>query len=460
MMLTLQRAAAIVLSCAALSVASADAPPAQADLDYALSLSRAFKQVAGELEPSVVHITSLGRVWTRRSMFDRGRVEIAPTGLGSGVIVSEDGLILTNSHVVREADELVVRLTDGRQLDAEIIGADPVTDLAVLRIEADGLVAARFGDSDALSVGEWVLAIGSPFGFENSVTAGIVSATGRAGLALTQSAFKENQEFIQTDASINPGNSGGPLVNLHGEIVGINTAIASRTGGSVGIGFATPSAIARLTLRDILDGHGGDHGRLGGWLGIEFRELERAEAVAFGVDGGVLVTSVAKGGPNGTVRPGDVLLSVRGRPVRESRVVSNVVALSPPGTLAEVELLRDGTRSVVSVPIKDREEAELALLGAMKINELGITVAPLNERLAGVAMVDPDSDGVVVIRVESGSIADRSWIQPGDVIYRVEGLDIEGPEDLARVIGRVNLGSGVRIYAYREGQPGYFRVRR
>ena len=259
------------------------------------------------------------------------------TSLGSGVIVSAGGYILTNNHVVEAADEIEVSLSDGRTLIATVVGSDPETDLAVLRVEATDLPAITFGSSDALRVGDIVLAIGNPFGFGQTVTLGIVSALGRSGLGIN---VFEN--FIQTDAAINPGNSGGALIDASGNLVGINTAIFSRTGGSMGIGFATPVSTAKNVLEQIIKNGAVTRG----WIGVELAPMTPALAESFklGTLEGAIIKGVLSEGPadKAGVKPGDVLLSIDGRPITDPQGVLNVVTVITPGSAAKVKLKRKG----------------------------------------------------------------------------------------------------------------------
>jgi Do/DeqQ family serine protease len=260
-----------------------------------------------------------------------------PSSLGSGVIVSANGLILTNHHVVEAADEIEVALADGKKLLAKVVGNDPETDLAVLRVNADNLPAITFGSSDALRVGDVVLAIGNPFGFGQTVTGGIVSALGRSGLGLNTF-----ENFIQTDAPINPGNSGGALVDAGGNLVGINTAIFSRSGGSMGIGFAIPVSTAKMVLEQIV--RSGAVTR--GWIGVEVQEITPALAESFklGSQRGALIAGVLRGGPadKAGVKAGDVLIEVQGKPVTDPAAMLNVIAALAPGSSAQMKLKRQG----------------------------------------------------------------------------------------------------------------------
>ncbi|HEY5637333.1 MAG TPA: Do family serine endopeptidase [Burkholderiales bacterium] len=277
------------------------------------------------------------------------------TSLGSGVIVSASGYILTNNHVVEAADEIEVALADGKKLLARVAGADPETDLAVLRVDASDLPAITLGSSDALRVGDVVLAIGNPFGFGQTVTSGIVSALGRAGLGINT-----YENFIQTDAAINPGNSGGALVDAGGNLVGINTAIFSRSGGSMGIGFAIPVSTARTVMDQII--RTGSVTR--GWLGVEVREITPALAESFGMDAarGALIEGVLRGGPadRGGVKPGDVLLGIGDAPVNDPVAMLNLAAGLEPGAKAVLKLRRRGENVAVTVTVGRRPKPQPA----------------------------------------------------------------------------------------------------
>ena len=266
------------------------------------------------------------------------------SGLGSGVVVSPVGYILTNNHVVEGADDIEVMLNDGRVVKARVIGTDPETDLAVLKVELDNLTAITLGDSDKLEVGDAVLAVGNPFGVGKTVTSGIVSALGRSQLGINTF-----ENFIQTDAAINPGNSGGALVDVNGNLVGINTAIYSRSGGSMGIGFAIPTSTARMVMESIVQ----DGKVTRGWIGVEPRELNAELAETFGIpnEGGVIITGVLQNGPaaQAGVRPGDVVLMVNGKPVSTVPQLLSQVAALKPGVQAELQISRNKTDMTLQV---------------------------------------------------------------------------------------------------------------
>lgn len=313
----------------------------------ARELSAAFRHAARAIESSVVHIIT--EQPTRRGFR-------AQTGVGSGVILDARGYILTNFHVVQQGRMITVRLSDGRTAQAEMVGGFEETDLAVLKIDLPGLRPASFGDSEAIGVGEWVLAVGSPFGFEQTVTAGIISAKGRGQIdpQASNDGPTRFQEFLQTDAAINPGNSGGALVDSAGHLVGINTAIYSRSGGSLGIGFAIPVSIARNVLTQIVST--GEVIR--GWVGVEIQDLtpELAESFGFADARGTLIAGVLRGSPaeRAGIRPGDVLIELDGAAVRDPKTMLDMVAALPPGREATFRIRRGGQEIELGVEIGRR----------------------------------------------------------------------------------------------------------
>jgi serine protease DegQ len=307
--------------------------------------------------PSVVSVFTAKEVRTapfNDPLFRRFFGAERATGLGSGVIVSATGYILTNNHVVEAADEIEVALTDGSRLLAQVVGADPETDLAVLRVKADKLPAISFGTSETLRVGDIALAIGNPLGVGQTVTAGIVSAVDRSGLGIN---VFEN--FIQTDAAINQGNSGGALIDARGNLVGINTAIVSQSGGSIGIGFAIPASTAKTVLEQIV--RTGTVAR--GWIGVEMQDVTAATAASFKLSGttGALISGVLRNGPadKAGVKPGDVLLSVEGKPVHQAQSVLNTVSALPPGSNAKLALKRQGQDLELTVAVGKRPKPQV-----------------------------------------------------------------------------------------------------
>lgn len=437
-----------------------DATPAErADIAAARSLSRAFQHVAKNAEPSVVHITSLQQVYTRRSMFDAPRLELAPGGLGSGVIVSDDGYVLTNNHVVSDANQLRVRLSDGRELDAAVVGTDPPTDLAVLKIDASGLPALSFGDSEALEVGEWVVAIGSPFGFDSSVTAGIVSAKGRSGIVGRTAGDGLYEEFIQTDAAINPGNSGGPLLDLDGRVVGINSAIITRTGGSIGLGFAIPAKMARNVMENIIASGRAQRGYLG--AGGDDVDSARAARLGLSVSSGALIESVVPESPadKAGLRVGDVVTSFDGRPVDSFNRLRNAIAFSTPGQQVPIEVLRDGSRRTIKAEIVDRDQWIAAARKEERIDALGITVANA-VRIGATGFGEADLGGVQITNTEADGAARREGLEAGDLIIAVGGRMVANVDELKSALTDAPWRRGVRIDVERAGRRGYVIIRR
>ena len=336
-------------------------------------------------------------------------------GQGSGFIISKDGYILTNNHVAGEASKLEVTLSDGRVLSAKLIGTDARTDVAIIKVDADNLPMLPMGDSDKIEVGEWVLAIGSPFGLSGTVTSGIVSAKGRNSMGIT-----DYEDFLQTDAAINPGNSGGPLVNLQGEAIGINTAIMSRSGGYNGIGFAIPMNMAK----DICDQLIKNGSVVRGYLGVMIQPLTTELAQSFQVSDtqGVLIGDVTPDGPaaKAGLQRGDVVVQLDGKPVEDITSFRNHVALIKPGTDANLAVMRNGKQEEVVVKVGTLPDQEVATAHAEgSVQSLGLSVQTLTEQLADKLGVDAAS-GVVITQVVPGSVADSQGLRPGMVIKQVD----------------------------------------
>ena len=450
------------------TTASPLAPHEVPGLEVAEQLSSAFETVAASARPFVVSITSTARVeredvrgpanpWERffgPEFFDRfgppqgnGQMPLR-RGQGTGFVVSTDGVILTNNHVVEGADEVTVRFDDEREVAAEVVGTDPKTDLAVLRIESDAdLVAAPLGDSDALRVGEWVIAAGNPFGLSSSFTAGIISAKGRANMGIT-----DYEDFIQTDAAINPGNSGGPLLNLRGEVVGINTAILSRSGGSMGVGFAIPVNMARDIMTSLLE-----EGRVvRGWLGVAIQRLDPDLAASFGYEGdvGILVADVNDNTParRAGLRSGDIIVAYDGDPVESFERFRADVAGTRPGTEVTMEIYRDGSFEKLEVEIGELEaEAVLAQTDEETGPELGLAARTLTPQIAGELGIDRETRGVVITRVEPFGPAARAGLRRGDVVQDVQGEEVHGLEEFRDALRGVDDGQPIRLAVLRGG---------
>lgn len=378
----------------------------------------------------------LGRQFGGRS--GRGMTRQPPSqGLGSGVIVSADGFILTNSHVVQGADTIDVTLNDGRELKAKVVGADPETDLAVIKVDAKDLPAITFADSDKVEVGDKVLALGNPFGIGQTVTSGMVSGLGRATLGLGY------EDFIQTDAAINPGNSGGALVDAEGRLIGINTAILSRTGGFQGIGFAVPANLARNVMEQLAAS-----GKVvRGYLGVTIQDINEVLAEQFELKDrkGALVADVAPGSPadKAGLQSGDVFLTFNGKLVTDSRHLKLTVATVPPGQKVKAEVLRDGDRETVEIAITarpgDRSLAQSGGPGAFggagadtgTLN--GVGVDDLDARARREFDVPSELRGALVTSVDPESAAAAAGLQPGDVIQEINRRPVKNAEDAVKL---------------------------
>ncbi len=363
--------------------------------------------------------------------------------LGSGFILNREGLILTNNHVVEDADEIVVQLENEVEYTAELVGRDPKTDIAVIKIEAkEDLQPVTLGDSDTLRVGEWIFAIGNPFGLQHTVTAGIVSAKGRF---IGQGSY---DDFIQTDAAINPGNSGGPLLNLRGEVVGINTAIFSRSGGNIGIGFAIPINLAKELLPQLRE-----KGKVvRGWLGVYIQKVTPEIAESLGLDeaSGALVADVMDDTPaqEAGVEVGDVIVEFDGQPIRESNDLPTIVARTPVGKATSMQIIRGNGKQSLTVTIGELPDGEIAASeGATE--ELGLTVQRLTPEIAESLGIDGDTTGVVIAGVEPNSAADEARLQRGDVILEVNRKHIENEKEFSESVRKVGAGKTLLLLVRR-----------
>ncbi len=377
--------------------------------------------------------------------------------LGSGFIVSKDGYILTNHHVIAEADEVIVRMSNRAEYVAEVIGSDKASDVAVLKVDADNLPMLEFGDSDQLKVGEWVLAIGSPFGFDASVTAGIVSAKGR-------NLPSDNYvPFIQTDVAINPGNSGGPLFNMDGEVIGINSQIYSRTGGFMGLSFAIPIEMAVDAADQIREK--GYVSR--GWLGVLIQEVNRDLAESFGMDTphGALVARVMPGSPSeeAGLQPGDVIVAFNGRKVTTSSSLPPMVGRAPVDKFADVTVIRDKTKRNVRVKIAELPDSVQASAGrsemqprSEKTSVLGMEVETLTDEVKKALKVE---NGVVVESVDRDGPAVEAGIVDGDVISKINNQDVSSVDEFKAIVAELDEGKLVPILIQRRGGPVFLAIR-
>ena len=457
-------------------------PLAQAD-DGIASLrqtGKAFSAVARQVSPAVVFIQveghlkggaeagPFGRQWPfgddflRRFFGDRAPSLPAPkgrhvVGQGSGFIYSSrHGLlkdttyILTNNHVVENADKIHVKLQDGREFEARVTGRDPQSDIAVIEIEAKDLPRLNLGDSSRLEVGEWVIAIGNPFGLSHTVTVGVVSAKGRTSLGI-----EDYEDFIQTDAAINPGNSGGPLVNIDGQVVGINTAIFSRNGGYMGIGFAIPSNIVKTIAQQLIE-----HGKVTrGYLGIVIQPLTPELARSFDVESGkgILIAQVGEDTPaaRAGLEQGDVIVELDGQAVSDIGRFRNRIALTSPGTTVRLTLIRDGRRQTVAVEVGKREASmDLARGPVEQAPELGLTVQTLTPALAERFSLDRQ-EGVVVTEVRPGSIAALAGIEPGTLILQVDRHRVANAREFRQAVRAVASRKQVLLLVRKEAVQRY-----
>ena len=393
-----------------------------------------------------------------RRFFGEGEIEeFDAQSLGSGFIISEDGFIISNNHVVRNADEVVVRLSDRREFTATVVGTDEASDVALLKIDAEGLPVVRIGTGYELKVGEWVLAIGSPFGFDHSVTAGIVSAKGR-------SLPRENYvPFIQTDVAINPGNSGGPLFNLDGQVVGVNSQIFSRTGGFMGLSFAIPIDVA-MDVADQLR----EKGRVSrGWLGVLIQDVTRELAESFGMDKpqGALVARVLDGSPaeRAGFEVGDIVLSFDGHAIERSSELPPIVGRTRAGREVGVGILRAGqamTLQVTTDELPAEDEVQVAAAqgpDGVEATRLGIVVRDMTEEEG--ASVDAAERGVVVSSVSAGGPAERAGIREGDLILMLDNRKVANGDDFSRLVAELRQGKAVSVLVQREGNPVFLALK-
>jgi len=458
---------------------STRAPAAPAGAAALADLSEAFASVAEHVKPSVVFIKS-GK--TERA--SRPRMQVPPgmeqffprmpqqgpdfeESAGSGFIVSKDGYILTNDHVVDGSDQVTVRLLDRREFKAKVVGTDPGTDLAVLKIDADNLTPAPLGDSDAARVGQWVLAVGNPLG-ENltfTVTSGIISAKGRT-LALPNTSDRSIQDFIQTDAAINPGNSGGPLVAVNGSVIGVNSAIASQTGFYSGYGFAIPISLARRVMDQIIQ-----HGHVQrAALGVTVRNISPNDAAYVGlpdVRGVVIEDYGGDGSPARAagLEPGDIIVAVDGKPVEYVGQLQQQIAFRRPGETVKIDVARKGgVRKTLEVKLRELPSAAAVADAdsgdaddrgddtAASIGRLGVTVAPVDEDDVQQLKLTVDQRGAIVTDVKAGGPSYGELVDPDhggpDIILEVEGAPVRSPADLRKAIAAQKPGSIVSLRVY------------
>ncbi len=478
--------AAVAIDAAAATKAQSPAPAtATAVATGAIGppeFARPFIQVPKDVGPSVVAVTSVSTAKAQApetNPFDflspfgdsplerffkslprqdqRQQRQPQLRGIGSGVIVDAKGLILTNNHVVRDAETLSVVLDDAREYKAEVIGKDPKTDLAVIRLKPNGkplppLRPAVLGDSSALEVGQWVMAFGSPFGLKRTVSAGIVSAKGRGHVGIS-----DYEDFIQTDAAINPGNSGGPLVDLEGRVVGINTAIVSKSGGYQGVGFAIPINMAKAVMSELIA-----HGTVTrGFLGVLISELSDDLAASFGFTGkGVLVQDVTPDGPGAKagLKPGDIITERDGRPISDVGLFRNSIADTAPGTTVNLTVFRGGRTQTIKVKLEllkteegpaEKQQPQAAPSGTGGSHGMEfVDVTPELRQHLGLDL----TPGVLITRVQPGSDADDAGLAPGDLLVQVGTTEVKTAQEAERALERLDPKATVRLRVIREKQ--------
>jgi len=442
-------------------------------IDILRQMGKAFAQIAEKASPAVVGVRAEKAVTQDTSGFydspfgspfdddffdhffgrpsprDRSPGERSPqrrprqVAQGSGFIISEDGYILTNNHLVGEAEKVEVQLKDNeKELEAKVIGTDPESDVAVIKIDAKDLTYLKLADSDILEVGEWVIAIGNPYGLSHTVTAGIVSAKGRSGVGLTT-----YEDFIQTDAAVNPGNSGGPLLNLDGEVVGINTAILSRSGGNVGIGLAIPVNMAKAIYDQLVES--GTVVR--GFLGVMPQDISSDMAAALGLEDakGVILPHVTEGSAadKGGVKKGDIVLEFDGKPVEDEVGFRRRVAMKKPGTEVKMVVLRDGKRKTLTIELGERPGTDELIAGGSRPQvqkQLGLTVQNLTDELAE-RLGYEGVRGVVVTSVEPGSAAEENGIRAGMLIEEVNSAQVSNTKQFSKAIEKAGQGDAVLL---------------
>ena len=374
------------------------------------------------------------------------------SSLGSGVIVSADGYILTNNHVVQNADKLVVALANGTQSEGKVIGTDPKSDLALVKIDKDNLQPLKLGDSDALKAGEIVLAVGIPFGLSHTVTMGIVSAVGRSNVGIA-----EYEDFIQTDAAINPGNSGGALINTRGELVGINTAIFSTSGGYMGVGFAIPAKMAKTVMQSLIE-----HGKvIRGWLGVNIQNVTPELAKHFSLEQhqGALIADIGENTPasKADLQRGDIIISLDGKEVKDATALKNMVAATAPGTKVTLGIVRKGENKEVTVTLGEFPEKERTAAAAAKGVLNGLHVVDLTTTVRARYNIPEDITGVAVDDIDPQSAA-AGILQSGDVIRQINRQDINSVKDFLGVTENLPNDASLLLLVYRNGVHTYITI--
>jgi serine protease Do len=449
---------------------SADAEESKISVEAIETLSktgRAMAEVVAAVKPAVVNISSTRTVKSQGSPhpffndpmlkrffgdeFGGGEKprEFKQASLGSGVIVDKNGYVLTNNHVVKDADEIKIRLSDKREFKGKVIGTDPKTDIAVIKIETDNLPVLKIGDSDKMRVGETVIAIGNPFGLSQTVTSGIVSAMGRADVGIA-----DYEDFIQTDAAINPGNSGGALVNVRGELIGINTAIFSTSGGYQGVGFAVPSNMVKAVMDSLIK-----NGKVvRGWLGVSIQPVTPDLARQFGLqdEKGALVGDVIEGSPAGKagLQRGDVIVEFDGKEVGDPGGLRNMVAGTAPDRHAVIKVLREGKQIDIDIVIAELPASQQKTAKEFDNNLKGVKVQDITTEMKNKLNIPKRAAGVIVTGIDEGSAA-AGILAQGDLILEVNRKKIESLKDYEAAVSQIKPGEDILLLIFRNGSTIY-----
>lgn len=450
---------------------AADIKISPESIDTLNKVNKAMAEVTSAVKPAIVNIRSTKAVavqgvpspffndpFFREFFGDQFRNQQQQpkqrhqSGLGSGVIVEKDGYILTNNHVVKDTDEIMVRLLDKREFKGKIIGTDQKTDLAVIKIEADNLPVIKLGDSDKLKVGETVIAVGNPFGLSQTVTSGIVSAKGRADVGIA-----DYEDFIQTDAAINPGNSGGALVNIRGEVIGINTAIFSTSGGYMGIGFAIPSNMARMVMDSLRQ-----KGKVvRAWLGVSIQPVTPELGKQFGLqdEKGALVAEVVEDSPaeKAAIQTGDIILAYDGQEIGDPTGLRNLVAATAPGKVVTIKIIRDGKPLTIKATVTEQPGTMQQSVETADNLLKGVQVQNLTPELKKKLQLAARVTGVIVADVTDGSPAEGTLMK-GDVIMQVNRTNIGNVKDYETVVAGIKANQGIMMRIYRNGSASYLTL--